>query len=317
MRALVLGGLLAAACGPPLQQARLSNFAPPSDRELEAAERIELRSCNPAWKWLLPGMGQICLREPGEGAATMTAFFAEVGAAVAVDQVGSSAQAPLFALQDVYLYGVTRPTLDQQLALRLPFVPPETTAELLVAPFRGRVLARPDVWLGILLAAGLALTTEALIGELPPNRFGDDPILFSHRLDPGLGYPLGGLTLAGTFEHVAVAEEALFRGYLQSGLARACGEGCGHAWASVLFGIAHVPNVLTLQDAAARERYLAVGVPFITLTGAYMGWVYRRSGYALSTSVAIHFWYDFILGFGDFLLEPQRSPFLARVTIPF
>src|SRR5206468_10236748 len=136
----------------------------------------------------------------------------EVAAAVAVDQAGSSALLPAAGAQDLYLYGVTRPLLDEQLALRLRFVPPETTAELLRAPWNRHVLARTDVWLGTLVAVGLATATAALIDELPPDRSGRDPVVFSHRFDPAVGYPLGGLALAGGFAQVALAEEALFRG---------------------------------------------------------------------------------------------------------
>jgi len=309
--------LLAIGCGPTLRQARLTDAEPPSERELAAAERIELRRCNPAWKWLLPGMGDICLRRAAEGTATLGIFFAEIGGAVAADRAGSSAQAPLVAVQDLYLYGIARPVLDEHLALRLRYVPSETTAELLGAPWNVHVLVRADVWLGTVLFAGLAFGLEAAIGELPRNHFGADPVLFGQRLDPAVGYPLGALTLGATVEHVALAEESLFRGLLQSGLARHCGEGCGHLWASLLFGAAHATNALELSNPGERRRYLEFGLPFITLGGTYMGWVYRRSGYALSTSVAIHFWYDFLLSLGDFLIEPQTSSLVGRVTIPF
>jgi hypothetical protein len=58
-------------------------------------------------------------------------------------------------------------------------------------------------------------------------------------------------------------------------------------------------------------------VPYITVSGLYLGWLYRHHGYRLVYSVAEHFWYDFALSAVDFALDPAHSELAARITIPF
>jgi membrane protease YdiL (CAAX protease family) len=123
---------------------------------------------------------------------------------------------------------------------------------------------------------------------------------------------LGAAIYAGLFEHVAVAEELLFRGIIQTGLARKFGEMPGWIVASLIFGAAHSLNILFLPPNE-RLGYLAVNVPVITLLGAYLGLVFRHSGYSLVPSTALHFWYDFLLSFGDMALHPQASSLSGRI----
>jgi membrane protease YdiL (CAAX protease family) len=115
------------------------------------------------------------------------------------------------------------------------------------------------------------------------------------------------------FDQVAAAEEIAFRGLLQSGLARRYGETQGWLAGSLLFGLFHASNVVFLAPDQ-RVDYLVKSVPFITALGAYLGWVYRERGYSLSSSAAVHFWYDFLLEAVVFALDPKNSPLAVAVS---
>lgn len=78
-----------------------------------------------------------------------------------------------------------------------------------------------------------------------------------------------------------VAEEALFRGFVQAQLARKWNHLRHGAWlalgvAAVLFGLAH---------AAGGPIYVALS----TLAGIGYGWSYLRSGYRIEASILTHF----------------------------
>ena len=51
--------------------------------------------------------------------------------------------------------------------------------------------------------------------------------------------------------------------------------------------------------------------------GSSLGLAYMRTGYRLETSVAMHFWYDFLLGTASFVADPEHQPFIARFGTSF
>jgi membrane protease YdiL (CAAX protease family) len=320
---LAMGALslvLLAGCGSPPRPARTSAAEPERPREREARERWEHRRCSPYWGFLYPGLGHICLRQDAEGGALLGVTTAE-GAALAAGIVKgqrSVTWATGIAVQDAYVYGAFAPLLQRQLAQHKRFVPEDTLAELLFAPFNGRVLSRPDVWGGIvgMSAAGVAVSM-LLLDRGRAYHPGGTPRLFGHDVPPGIAYPAAGLTYGALFSHVAVAEETTFRGVVQSGLSRACGEGCGWAVGSFAFGLFHATNAFAIDDPKARARYLAIGVPYLVLAGQYLGGSYWLNRYSLAPPVAIHFWYDLILSIVDFALDPRQSPISARIGLPF
>jgi membrane protease YdiL (CAAX protease family) len=152
--------------------------------------------------------------------------------------------------------------------------------------------------------------------DVRTDRAGQDPTIFGHDIDGRVGYPLAFGIGSALFSHVAVAEETVFRGYIQSTLARSFGETAGWLVGSVIFGATHALNALLLPPEQ-RAKYLYIGVPVITLTGTWLGYAYKSSGYSLAPSVAVHFWYDLLLSATFFVLDPKGSPLAARVTIPF
>ena len=318
----------AAACSRPVQTARTTLIEPPTDAEIEAGMAIDYRSCSPNLGWLFPGLAQLCLGKKAEGAVMASLAAAEIGTAVAVGietdhDADGDGQAdpfshpgvylPLAAVQDLWIYGLADAWITSALARRERFAPPDSAADLLAAPFNLEVMKRPVVWAGLIgaLAVGLGVTF-ALSDDLDSDRVGDDPNLFGETVDASYGYPLGGLAAGTLFAHVALAEEAVFRGYIQSTSARALGETPGWVAASLLFGLAHVPNIYALPEED-RDEYLLYGLPVITAAGFYLGWVYRHSDYSLAPPTAIHFWYDFLLTATLFAIDPETSLFAPSV----
>ncbi len=257
----------------------------------------------------------------GEGAGLAVAGAAELGAGIAAGLTrgfsSSAAQVPLLGYADLLTASTMDVVLDAQRAQRLLFVPQETLPEVLQAPFEPRVLAKPAVWGGVLGALAASLLLSRLVdGPLDTRNFGTEPVLFGTQLHDAVGYPLAGAIGAALFAQVAAAEETAFRGVLQSGWARATDETRGWAYASLAFGLLHAGN-LPFIDAQDRAKYLYAAVPFITLLGGYLGLAYRDAGYQLSTPVAIHFWYDFLIEAADFLADPKNSPLSMRLGWAF
>jgi membrane protease YdiL (CAAX protease family) len=323
---------LAAACSRPVQTARTTLIAPPSEAEIEAGFAYDDRSCSPSLGWLFPGLGQLCLGKKPEALALSSLAAAEIGTAVTVGveteyDADGDGQAdplshpgvavPLSAVQDLWLYGLSDVWISGALARRAMYAPPDSMADLVAAPFNLEVMKRPAVWAGVLgtLAVGLGVSL-ALSDEVDSDQVGDDPNLFGETVDAEWGYPLGGLAGVGLFGHVAPAEEALFRGVIQSNLARSMGQTQGWIAASLIFGLAHVPNMFALPEED-RQDYLLYGIPVITAAGFYLGWVYRDSDYSLSPSTAVHFWYDFLLSSTLFVLDPQHSIFAPSMMFTF
>jgi len=320
----LVAAVTAAACSRPVQTARTTLIAPPSQAEIDAGLAVDYRSCSPNLGWLFPGLGQLCLGKKPEAAVLSSLAAAEIGTAVAVgvttdyDADGDGqpdpfqhpgVNLPASAVQDLWLLGLAHAWITGALARRELYAPPDTMADLVAAPFNLEVLKRPAVWAGVLgtLAVGIGVTL-ALSEDVDTDEVGDDPNLFGETVDGTYGYPLGGLAGAGLFLHVAPAEEALFRGVIQSNLARSMGQTQGWVVASLLFGLAHVPNIYALPEED-RKDYLLYGIPVITAAGFYLGWVYRSSDYSLAPSTAVHFWYDFLLTATEFALDPQHSIF--------
>ncbi len=322
--ASVTASTASTACSRQVATARVNHAEPRSTEEIEARIAVDHAACTPSLGFLFPGLAQLCLRQTGTGAVMASLAAAEVGAAVAAgvetgDADHPAVALPLAAVQDLWVYGVVDALLTRQLAAAELHVPRDTPADLVAAPLNLQVMKRPAVWAGLTLTLAVGLGVSIAIADdedFDPDRAGDDPDLFGERVDASYGYPLGFAAGAGLFTHVAIAEEALFRGYIQSSMARARGETLGWVGASLLFGAAHIPNAFLLPEED-RAEYLVYGLPVITAAGFYMGWLYRESGYSLAPSTAVHFWYDFLLTSTLFVLDPENSLFSARLAFPF
>jgi membrane protease YdiL (CAAX protease family) len=348
IRLRVLGALvicsMLVSCAIPVRTARLEPTTPlseqqgqtalkqqaPTEIEAQAAQRLDTASCSPAWSWLMPGLGQLCMGKTGEGAALSALAVTEIGAAIALanaDLPGTSDSGfspqtlPLVGLQNLWFYSVADIYLEEDRAEQLPFTPQDTLGELVAAPFNLEVLESPDVWGGILATTAAAFAFSALMSSSTDTPTGEPisdqtPQYFGQEMPAGAAYPLAFATGTALFSHVAIGEEAVFRGIVQSSLARNQGEWAGWAWSSLIFGAIHIPNA-TVMPAGQRQDYLLYSVPFITAVGSYLGLSYKWSGYSLSHPVAVHFWYDFLLSAAQYAVSPGDSPIGMTYTLPF
>lgn len=123
----------------------------------------------------------------------------------------------------------------------------------------------PLWWLILLLSMPLLLLVATVIGAL--------------RVEPHIPTWIGSFMLANLF-FVCLAEEALFRGYIQQRLSQFLGDKRALLIASVLFGLAHFSGGLML-------------VFFATLTGVIYGLAWLWSG-RLWVATLVHFSFNML-----------------------
>lgn len=322
--AIVLLFVATVACSRPLRRARMSSTQAVTPAEVEAEMLLARPKCSASLGLFFPGLGQYCSNRGKLGLALAAAGAVELGTMLAVmtnNEAGvehPGAAVPLIMFQDLWAFGYFEPLIKSQLARRALYAPPDSVADMIAAPFNVEVLKKPEVWLGIAgtLAAGIAVTL--LVDDTPStDNLGKDPNLFGRTMDRRVGYPLAGAVGTVLFSHVAVAEELIFRGAIQSGLARSMGQTAGWLLASGLFGAFHAFNAFSIENDAQRKEYLLIGLPFITAIGSYLGWIYRHNDYSLAPPIAVHFWYDLLLSATFFALDPQNSPLSANIRLRF
>jgi membrane protease YdiL (CAAX protease family) len=230
----------------------------------------------------------------------------------------------LMAAQNLWFYGVFASYRDARLlrgddGARYP-VSHEGLGTLVSAPVRPRVLARPWFWAGLPLAVGAAVGFSALVSPSDVGRgvrsLGDGRGVWflGNHYRTGPGVALGETYYAGLFLPVGVGEEALFRGTLQPALCDSLGLWPGWALTSVIFGGAHLLNFLDQPDGLGTAAKV---LPFLTAVGGYLGLTAMKTGYTLETSVALHFWYDFLIGTVSFVADPDHQPFAVKIAVPF
>jgi len=293
---------------------------------------------------MCPGCGYFHLQQPGRAAAylgTTAALLAgglllarEDGASLSLWGDGEGPRmtpttAPLAlpllsAAQNLWFYGVFASYRDARLArgdsgYRYP-VSHEGLIDLVTAPVRPSVLKRPWFWAGLPVALGAAIGFSALVS---PQDVGKDVrslgdgrgVWFLGRHYPTApGVILGETYYAGLFWPVGVGEEALFRGTLQPALCDWLGLWPGWALTSVIFGGVHLFNFVGQPDGLSTA---AKALPFLTAVGSYFGLTAIKTGYTLETSVALHVWYDFLIGTAAFVADPDHQPFALRFGMPF
>jgi hypothetical protein len=268
-------------------------------------------------------LGQYCHRKDGEAAVLGIAGAAELTTGVLVgtrsedgfEHPGSTL--PLVAFQDAWVIGVADMLIDRDLARGEVYAPTDSLADVVAAPFNLEVMKDPKVWAGLAVALAVGIGASwALEDDVPDVELGRDVNLFGRQVSPSVGYPSAALAYGALFSHVATAEELLFRGVIQSELARRHGENLGWVEASLIFGAIHAPNAWTLPEDQRRD-YLLYGLPVITAIGGYLGYLYKDSGYSLAPPAAVHFWYDFLLSATFFTIDPQDSPLSANLRATF
>lgn len=176
-----------------------------------------------------------------------------------------------------------------------PSLSSQSIAGLSLSPFRWKYLKEPDVYIPLLITAGVSFLDEpqgpSLFKLQSINWFGGDV----SPTTAGIGSAL--LETVG-FALLAVAEEGFFRGVLQTELSERVNPNFGLIASSLLFGLGHYQ----LHGLAYSLR--------ATVGGLYLGWRFKESGYDLGHSIAIHFYIDFM----PTIIQLFRDPVNARGT---
>lgn len=149
----------------------------------------------------------------------------------------------------------------------------ESILDLAYSPFNPRVLKSPLVLAPILVLAGLF----ALEPKDPNN-----PILIQRSTKrDGTLYAVSFINGMSP----AIGEEAFFRGYLNHNLSMAFGPYWGIGISGFIFMLAHEGNSDAEEGRLAR-----------LLAGWYLGMLHVLAGYDIRPSVALHFWWNFLIG---------------------
>lgn len=307
--------VVAAGCIRPVKHARMSVDDPvfPEER-IAAAERVA-RQCSTYWGLLFPGLGQLCLGRTQEGAAIASVAAADAATAsvAAVRSKGPplahpAVNVPLLAFQETYLFAAANIAIREDLAGQKLYAPQDSLADVAAAPFNIEVLKRPEIWAVLIGGVAAYIGVSFLIeDELTVANVGNDANVFGKTLPFVTGGPLGLAAFAGLDLQVAVGEEALFRGVIQSGISRKVGKTGGLLLGTLIFGAMHVGPAFTL-DGEDRRNFLRYRLPAVVAAGAYFGWLYQRSDYSLAPPTAMHFWFDFLLSGAFYVIRPNESP---------
>lgn len=180
-------------------------------------------------------------------------------------------------------------------------MPKDDIKDLILAPFRPSILKKPEVWGGLLGSLSLAFGITYLSNTLSKQKL-NVALSVNSSFVPLTAFPVG------------IWEEAFFRGYLQSSVSEWATPIGGVAISSMFFGAAHIPNFSDLEDNDRKIHYMT-SLPFITLAGAYMGWMTQKNQ-SLQESVALHAWYDFTL-FSLGLLAEKAAIGSSSVSVEF
>jgi membrane protease YdiL (CAAX protease family)/TM2 domain-containing membrane protein YozV len=263
---------------------------------------------------IIPGAGHFYLGKPVVGSAYLGTTLSFGVLTAGVQDAGFPGLLIGSLTQNLWFYNIFDAYRDARIkradvGYQYP-ITREPLAKLVSAPFRPSVLKNPLVWAGVPAALigglGISLLAEEVFSgaKVTPMSLRSMPLLRS-RLTAKLSgedaatIAVGSTIFAATFLSVGVGEEALFRGCFQSGLTQKLGSTAGWLTASLLFGAVHISNFverdpITLERTGFNEAgYLAV--PYITLVGAGLGYMYKKDNYKLETGIAAHFWYDFLL----------------------
>jgi membrane protease YdiL (CAAX protease family) len=233
---------------------------------------------------LVPGLGHYYLGEPRVGSGLLGGALLGGASAYATRNDPSLFATSLYTVRAVGGYGIFAAYRDAKLYNGNPLLtmPRDDFKSLTAAPFQWSVLKKPEVW-GACLGA-LALATTTAYFAYPEDA--------SARIKTTYIEPLSALP-------IAIGEESIFRGFLQSSLGEVLPPWGAITLSSLAFGAAHIPNAQHLEQSH-QWRYYTFSLPLITGLGAYMGWLTHKN-HSLKESVALHAWYDFSLMFAGAL----------------
>jgi membrane protease YdiL (CAAX protease family) len=154
----------------------------------------------------------------------------------------------------------------------------ETLADISFSPFNPTILKNPLVFSPILVIALLAGYSNATYD-------GSNPILVPKSVKQD-GSLVGSAFVSGISP--AIGEEAFFRGYLNYTYIQRFGPAAGLLSSGTMFMLAHEGNSDAASGRASR-----------LFAGLYLGTIHYLSNYDIRPGVAVHFWYNLIIGLSE------------------
>lgn len=175
--------------------------------------------------------------------------------------------------------------------------------DLLLAPFQPKNFFTPIT--GAFVA--IAVAELFLLGPKPNRYFGqvEQMMVMNRFVNPNHALALyGGVSLAASFG-AGVSEEYVFRNAVMPILDYKYGQRKGLIYSSLIFGGAHLTNLMMSKkpDYAATFTQVAVA----SVAGYLLGYDVQKRGYDIGPAVAAHMWYDFVLMLGSFIVNPQNN----------
>lgn len=166
------------------------------------------------------------------------------------------------------------------------------------SPFQLKYLKEPEVFLPIAIAAGFSLFSESkersLFDAKTINLFGRDfPAVEGSMLKIVSDFLIMSM--------VALSEEMLFRGMIQTSLSESVNKNFGLVVSSILFGLAHLPGTNIIYSLRAMAA------------GFYLGWQYQKYNNDLGRTIALHFQIDFVPTIISLFKSPSQSSGVYKV----
>jgi membrane protease YdiL (CAAX protease family) len=166
------------------------------------------------------------------------------------------------------------------------------------APFQTKYLKEPEVFLPIAIAIGYSLLSESqersLFDTKTINLFGRD----YSALEGGSLKILSDFVIMSM---VALSEEMLFRGMIQTSLSESVNPNFGLVASSILFGLAHLPSTNLIYSLRAMAA------------GFYFGWQYQKYNNDIGRTIALHFQIDFMPTLISLFKSPSQSSGVYKV----
>ncbi len=167
------------------------------------------------------------------------------------------------------------------------------------SPFNIKYLREPEVFLPIVTAVAFSLfgydSKKSIFTAKSINLFGKE---FS-PMKSAISKTFIDMLL---FNLVAVSEEMIFRGMIQTELSEHVNPEFGLITSSILFGLAHLPRHNWTYSLRAMGA------------GFYLGWQYQKYNNDLRRVIAIHFHLDFLPTIIEFFKHPATGQGVYSVT---
>ena len=186
---------------------------------------------------------------------------------------------------------------------------PISEKDLFLAPFKTENIFTP-ITLGMVCIACLELWSQGRGASKHINQV-QQMYFLDHYIDKNSGLAVFGATSLAAGWGAGVTEEYLIRNGLMPVLDYNYGQTKGLYFSSVTFGLLHLPNLLFANKPDYGQAFTqVVGA---TLVGLLLGMDVQNRGYQIGPAVAAHAWYDFLLMFGSFLVDPVNNNFAVQV----